>query len=143
MNESTPHVPRWILLFGGFLALVGLGTGLCGVFAPTLFFNDFHGFIGWDEIRSVTTSWGIRNVGMALAMLAALVLRTPSALAVVFTMRLFTEASDLANALATGHGTMGAPGWALALGWIALLLVPEALAARWGWAHAGTRASRT
>lgn len=132
--KTTPPiaVPRWIFIFGILLTGIGMGAGLLGVFAPTVFFNDFPQVTDWDQISYITTGWGIRNLGMGVAMIIALSQKSPSAIGVVFTMRFVTEAGDLLNALATGHGSMGLPLIGLAAGWILIFLVPEAFAAKWG-----------
>lgn len=69
---------------------------------------------------------------MAIAMVVVLLIKVPRAIGTVFLMRFVTEGSDLINSLITGHGTMGLPLLALAIGWIVLFLVPEAMAAYWG-----------
>jgi hypothetical protein len=132
--KTTPpiSVPRWIFMFGILLTGIGMGAGLLGVFAPTVFFNDFPQCTDWDQISYITTGWGIRNLGMGVAMIVALSQKSPSAIGVVFTMRFVTEAGDLLNALTTGHGSMGLPLIGLAAGWILIFLVPEAFAAKWG-----------
>lgn len=130
--QTSNTMPKWIFIFGCLLAVIGITAGLLGIFAPTMFFNDFHNFSQWGEISFVTTGWGIRNLGMGVALIIALWLKLPSAIGAVFTMRFFTEAGDLLNTLFTGHGSMDLPLIALAAGWIILFLIPEALAARWG-----------
>lgn len=69
---------------------------------------------------------------MCVVMLVSLWLKTPSAIGVVFLMRFLTEAGDLLNTLATGHGSMDTSLIKVAVLWIILILIPEALAARWG-----------
>ncbi len=125
-------MPKWIFYFGCFLTFIGVTAGLLGIFSPTMFFNDFPNFAQWDEIGYVTTGWGIRNLGMGLAMILALWMKTPSVIGAVFAMRFVTESGDLLNSLITGHGTLGLPLGVFAAGWIVLFLIPEAMAARWG-----------
>lgn len=133
MNEiESRDIPRWIIFFGVLLAAIGIISGLLGVIAPTLFFSDFPNFDQWNEISYVTTGWGIRNLGMGAAMIIALWLRMPSAIGAVFSMRFLTEAGDLINTLVTGHGSMGQSLIVVAVVWVLVFLVPEALAARWG-----------
>lgn len=131
-KERIDKLPKWIFYFGFLLAVIGGVAGLLGVISPTAFFSDFPGFAFWGDISYVTTGWGIRNLAMAAAMLLALWLKTPSAVGVIFSMRFLTEASDLLNTLATGHGSMGAPLVLVAVLWVCLFLIPEAMAARWG-----------
>lgn len=133
---SSTDVPVWIIVWGCLLTAIGMIAGVLGIFSPTTFFNDFPIFSQWDEISYVTTGWGIRNLGMGVAMIIALALELPSAIGAVFAMRFVTELGDLVNTLFTGHGTMNSPKVLLAVIWIGLFLVPEALAARWGIAHA-------
>lgn len=130
--EIYPPIPLWIKLFGGLLVLIGGVSGMLGLFSPETFFNDFPTFQNWEEISYVTTGWGIRNIAMAIAMVVVLLMKVPKAIGAVFLMRFVTEGSDLINSLMTGHGTMGLPLSALAIGWIVLFLVPEAMAAFWG-----------
>lgn len=129
---ETEKFPKWILVLGCILTIIGGGAGILGILSPTTFFSDFPQFTQWNEISYVTTGWGIRNIGMALAMILALWIKSPGVIAVVFSMRFVTETGDLLNALLSGHGTMGLPLIALALVWTILFLIPEALAARWG-----------
>lgn len=131
MHAST-ELPKWVFFLGCLLSAVGMTAGMLGIFAPTVFFNDFPEFSQWDDIPYVTTGWGIRNLGMAVAMMIALWLNLPGAIGAVFSMRFFTEFGDLVNTLLTGHGSMDMPLFVLAVLWIALFLIPEALAARWG-----------
>ena len=130
--QTSNEMPKWIFYFGCLLAVIGITAGLLGIFSPTTFFNDFPNFSQWGDISFVTTGWGIRNLGMGVAMILALWLKMPSAIGIVFAMRFFTELGDLLNSLFTGHGSMDLPLLLLAAGWIILFLVPEALAARWG-----------
>ncbi len=131
-RECSDKLPKWIFFFGCLLVLIGGGSGLLGVFSPTTFFSDFPNFNGWADIPYVTTGWGIRNLTMAVAMILALWLRTPSVIGVVFSMRFLTEAGDLLNTLVTGHGSLGQSLAVVAVLWIVVFLIPEALAARWG-----------
>ncbi|MBE9029299.1 hypothetical protein IQ266_05925 [filamentous cyanobacterium LEGE 11480] len=100
-DEFTPpttiadHLPNWIVYLGCLLATIGIVTGLLGVISPTKFFSDFPNFTQWSDISYVTTGWGIRNLAMGAVMLLTLWLRTPSAIAVVFSMRFLTELADL------------------------------------------------
>lgn len=133
LNEySSDKLPKWIFFFGCLLAVIGGGAGLLGVLSPTTFFSDFPAFTSWAEISYVTTGWGIRNLAMCGAMLLALWIKTPSAIGVIFSMRFLTEAGDLLNTLATGHGSMGASLSEVAALWVVVFLIPELLAARWG-----------
>lgn len=131
-QRGADDLPSWIFYFGCLLAVIGGGAGLLGVLSPTMFFSDFPNFSAWSDISYVTTGWGIRNLAMCGAMLLALWLKTPSAIGVIFSMRFLTESGDLLNTLFTGHGSMGASLGLVALIWIVVFLIPEALAARWG-----------
>lgn len=131
-TETSDNLPSWIFYFGCFLATIGIVAGLLGVISPTKFFSDFPDFTQWAEISYVTTGWGIRSLAMGAVMIFALWLRLPSAIAVVFSMRFMTELGDLLNTLTSGHGSMGLPLALVAVVWIVVFLVPEALALRWG-----------
>ena len=131
-NDLANNLPKWIFYFGCFLATLGIVAGLIGIISPTKFFSDFPNFTQWAEISYVTTGWGIRSLTMGIAMIFALWLRTPSAISVVFSMRFLTEIGDLLNSLTTGHGTMGTPLVILAVVWMVVFLIPEALAVSWG-----------
>lgn len=135
-SDVQARLPKWIFFFGCLLIVIGGGAGLLGIVSPITFFNDFPHFNSWSEIPYVTTGWGIRNVAMAAAMIIALWLKTPSAIGVVFSMRLFTETGDLLNTLATGHGSLGQSLLVVAVVWTVVFLIPEALAARWGLSRA-------
>ena len=135
-TESKLIVPKWIIFFGAFLAIFGALTGLVGVFKPTLFFNDFPNFTQWNDISFITNSWGVRNLALAVGLGAAIWLRSAAAIGAVFAMRFVNEAGDLINILTSDHGSFGLPVAALAVGWILCFLVPEALAAKWGFSNA-------
>ncbi|MEM9435631.1 MAG: hypothetical protein AAGA15_01210 [Pseudomonadota bacterium] len=129
---ASPALPKWIFYYGCFLALIGFSTGFIGLFAPTLFFSDFPDFDQWEEIKFVTNTFGIRNFAMCAALVLALWLKLPAGIAVAFGMRSLTELGDTLNTVVTGHGANGLPIVALFLGGMALFVIPEALAARWG-----------
>lgn len=131
-TEVSDNLPKWIFYFGCLLATIGIVAGSLGVLSPMKLFSDFPNFTQWSAISYVTTGWGIRNLAMGAVMLLALWLKTPSAIAIVFSMRFLTELGDLLHTLATGHGSMGTPLGIVAAVWIAIFLTPEALAARWG-----------
>lgn len=131
-SETTHTLPKWIFFFGCLLVVIGMIAGLIGIVSPTQFFNDFPNFTQWPEIAYVTTGWGIRNLAMGAVMILTLWLKLPSMVALVFSMRFLTESGDLINSLVTGHGSLGLPLIALAAGWTILFLIPEALAAIWG-----------
>ena len=131
-SERCPDMPNWIFYFGCLLAVIGIVSGLLGIFSPTMFFNDFAGFDQWADIAYVTTGWGIRNLAMGAVMILTLWLKSPSVVGVIFSMRFLTELGDLLNTLATGHGSQGLPLAVIATVWIIVFLIPEALAARWG-----------
>lgn len=135
-RPNAPHpIPKWIFFYGCFLAVISLGTGLIGLFAPTLFFSDFPGFDQWDEISFVTNTFGIRNLALSAGMVLALWLRQPAAIAVIFAMRCLVELGDILNTVVTGHGDYGAPLIALVLAGMVLFITPEGLAALWGIRH--------
>ncbi|MEP3889496.1 MAG: hypothetical protein ABJN69_03455 [Hellea sp.] len=135
-TETKLGVPRWIIFFGTFLAIFGLATGLVGIFKPTLFFNDFPNFTQWDDISFITNSWGVRNIALAVGLGVAIWLRSAAAIGAVFAMRFVNETGDLLNILTSDHGSFGLPAAALAVGWVACFMVPEALAAKWGLSRA-------
>lgn len=132
MTPTEHKVPKWIMIYGSLLVLVGLGSGLLGIFAPTQFFNDFPNVTNWNDFDFVTNAWGIRNVAMAIAMIVVLWLRSPAAIAAVFSMRFLTELGDLLNSVVTGHGIVGSSLIIFIIVWILLCSIPEALAALWG-----------
>lgn len=132
MTPTKHKVPKWIMIYGSLLVLVGLGSGLLGIFAPTQFFSDFPNVTNWNDFDFVTNAWGIRNVAMAIAMIVVLWLRSPAAIAAVFSMRFLTELGDLLNSVVTGHGIVGSSLITFIIVWILLCSIPEALAALWG-----------
>ena len=142
MTDRKANMPKWIMIYGGLLVIVGLGSGMIGLLAPSEFFNDFPNFSEWAEISFVTNAWGIRNIAMAIAMIIALWLRTPTVIAAVFSMRFLTELGDLLNSIITGHGIMGSSLIVFIIVWILLCSVPEFLAARWGFKTAAKRKAR-
>lgn len=137
---KTTKVPFWIVLFGGFLAVVGLGAGITAVVDPTKFFSDYSLAVPWSEISAITAGHGVRSLGGAVAMIVALWSRQPGAIAAVFSMRFLTELGDLLLVLSTGHGPQ-VPAPILIAAWVILFLVPEAIAARWGFSSMCCRRS--
>ena len=125
-------IPKWIFFYGCVLAVISLGTGLIGLFAPTMFFSDFPDFDTWDEITFVTNTFGIRNLALSAGMVLALYLRQPAAIAIIFAIRCLVETGDILNTMVTGHGTNGLPVILLVVIGLALFIIPEALAAIWG-----------
>jgi hypothetical protein len=132
VKDTSNKLPNCIFYFGCLLVFIGGGAGLLGLVSPITFFNDFPDFTSWGEISYITTGWGIRNLAMCAAMLLALWFKTPSAIGAIFSMRFLTEAGDLLNTLATGHGSMETSLIVVAVVWVVVFLVPEALAAHWG-----------
>lgn len=133
---SSTDVPVWIFVWGALLSAIGMIAGTIGIFSPTMFFSDFPDFSQWEEISYVTAGWGVRNIAMGVAMIIALALELPSAIGALFAMRFVTELGDLVNTLYTGHGSFNMPKILVAVVWIGVFLVPEALATRWGIYHA-------
>lgn len=131
-------IPKWIFYYGCVLAVISLGTGLIGLFAPTMFFSDFPDFDQWDDITFVTNTFGIRNLALSAGMVLALYLRQPAAIAVIFGVRCLVESGDILNAVMTGHGTNGMPAIVVVSFGLALFIIPEALAAIWGIRHSRT-----
>jgi hypothetical protein len=128
MNKT----PKWILYFGIFLGAFGVIVGSIGVMKPVLFFNDFSDFTQWQDIAYITAGWGVRSLAAGVAMLVALRLGSPSAIATVFCMRFLTELGDLVNSISTGHGTLGLSLTSLSIFWVVAFLFPEAKAVHWG-----------
>lgn len=137
-QKISNSLPSWVFCYGCFLAILGIVAGLLGITSPTKFFSDFPNFTQWGEISYITASWGVRSLTMGVAMLIALWVKMPSAIGVVFSMRFLTEIGDLLNTLATGHGSMGLPLGVVAIVWVVVFLIPEALAVRWGLAKMRT-----
>ncbi len=134
VNESIREneLPKWIFILGCFLVVFGGVSGVLGIVNPILFFNDFPSIESWRDVSFITNSWGIRNLAMAVALIIALWLKTPSVIVAVFSMRFFNELGDLINVLISGHGSFGVPLMFLLIGWVLFFLIPEALAVRWG-----------
>ena len=108
-------IPLWILIYGGFIALYGVGAGLYGLSNPT----PMSPGVGLDKLAV----WGLasRNVALGLAIALALWLRHPTALAVLFAALLLVDVIDLAAKLGL-NAQQGTPvawgGTALVLGFI-------------------------
>lgn len=100
LTERNRHgVPRWILLLGGLLTVLGTLIGLVAFFGPDTFAGDAI------DATGLARSWGARNAALALAMGVAVWLGRAEALAVSFTGALFREIGDTVNGLVESDGT--------------------------------------
>lgn len=96
-------IPLWITLFGGFLAVFGLGMGVMGYFQPDMVISGFTGDTNAHKMAMWMTSG--RNIAMATVMIVALVSKKPELIGLAFIMRLVTEAdatTAVGSVVATG-----------------------------------------
>lgn len=121
-NENK--IPLWITIFGGFLAIFGLGMGIMGYLQPDMVISGFTGDSNAHKMAMWMTSG--RNIAMAVVMGYALISKKPELIGLAFLMRLVTELTDMpATALS---GVMGIPDMAVYAVYLLLFILPEILA---------------
>lgn len=123
---SKVKIPFWIYLFGGFLAVFGLGLGIMGYLQPDMVISGFTGDTNAHKMAMWMTSG--RNIAMAVVMAYALYSQKPELIGLAFIMRLVTEIADMpATAIS---GVMGFPEIAVYAVYLLLFILPEILAIR-------------
>lgn len=123
MNNQT-NIPKWIYIFGGILAVFGLGMGVMGYLKPDVVISGFTGDTDAHRMAMWMTSG--RNIAMAVVMAYALFSKKPELIGLAFLMRLVTELTDMpATAIS---GVMGIPAMAVYAVYILLFITPEILA---------------
>lgn len=73
MSNTPPSVPRWILVYVGFLTLLSLSTSLMGYFAPQFIFANLG--IDFAQAQPVTFFYAARNAGVLALCLFGLLTR--------------------------------------------------------------------
>lgn len=95
-------IPTWVVIFSIVLGLIGTVIGLIALFDQTSAVNYVEG------ADRIALTWGGRNVGIGLAMLVAVALRSAPAYVVTYLAALFKEGSDLADVLTADTGASDA-----------------------------------
>jgi hypothetical protein len=122
-NENS--IPRWILFYVGFLALLSLSTSIMGYFSPEKIFVNTG--ISFDGIQPVTFFYATRNVGIFILCLFGLVTRDSKVVFSMLLMRFFVELLDLVFTIKFGIG--GFNPFIVSIVWVVVFLVPEFLGA--------------
>lgn len=127
MKDNAIIIPRWITIFGGFLAIFGLGLGIMGYLKPELVIPGFTGDTNAHKMAIWMTS--ARNIAMGIVMIYALFSKNPALIGLAFLMRLVTEFADMpATAIS---GVMGdIPPVAIYVVYLLFFITPEILAIR-------------
>ena len=118
-------IPRWITVYAGFLAVLGLIAGLLGFIAPQLFLPDV---IIDPPQQQLLGLYAGRSITMGLVMAFALYKRNPDYLFLAFLMRLLTELFD--TIVMVRANVFNVPPFLLLLSMIIVFIIPEALALR-------------
>ncbi len=124
MNNSK--IPTWINVFGGFLALFGLGLGVMGYLQPDMVIPGFTEDTNAHNMAIWMTS--ARNIGMAVVMAYALYSKQPALIGLAFLMRFVTEFFDMFGTAASD--VMGVPATIIYTVYILFFLIPEIFAIR-------------
>lgn len=125
MSANQVSVPRWILLYVGFLTLLSLSTSLMGYFAPHFIFSNLG--IDFAQAQPVTFFYAARNAGILVLGLFGLFTKDAKVLLSMLVLRFVVELLDLFATLTFGIG--GFNPVILSVTWLAVFLVPEFWAA--------------
>jgi len=123
--KNANSVPRWILFYVGFLALLSLSTSIMGYFSPEKIFVNTG--ISFDGIQPVTFFYATRNVGIFVLCLFGLITRDSKAIFSMLLMRFVVELLDLVFTIKFGIG--GFNPFVVSVVWIIVFLIPEFLGA--------------
>lgn len=126
MTNNSTSIPKWITIFGGFLAVFGMGMGVMGYFQPDVVIAGFTGDTNAHKMAMWMTSG--RNIAMAVVMIYALFSKNPRLIGLAFIMRLVTELTDIPATAASG--VMGIPPAVVYAVYLLLFITPEILAIR-------------
>lgn len=133
------NVPRWVLIYIGFLALLSLGTAMTGYLAPEKIFVNTG--IQFDAIQPVTFFYATRNVGIFALCVFGLLWKDVKVLFSVLLLRFVVELLDLIFTLKFAIG--GFDPYLVVASWSVIFLIPELLGAlalyRRGFADNGWR----
>ena len=99
---KAPGIPLVITLFAALLGVGGTVIGVQALLDPTTAID----FI--DGADRMGTAWGGRNLGLGVAMLAAVLLRNAGGYAVAFSGSIWRELSDIIAGLSDG-GSLNIP----------------------------------
>lgn len=124
--DNQIKIPRWITIFGGFLAAFGLGLGIMGYLQPDLVIPGFTGDTNAHKMAMWMTS--ARNIAMAVVMIYALFSKKPSLIGLAFLMRLVTELADMPATAVSG--VMEIPPAVVYVVYLLFFITPEILAIR-------------
>lgn len=122
-NESS--LPRWILWYVGFLAVLSLSTSVMGYFMPQFVFVGTG--IDFANAQPITFFYATRNVGIFVLCLFGLLTKDSKALFSMLLLRFVVELLDLIFTLKFGIG--GINSFVLSATWITVFLIPEFWAA--------------
>ena len=127
MTNGSTTIPIWITIFGGFLAVFGLGLGIMGYLQPDLVIPGYTEDTNAHKMAMWMTS--ARNIAMGVVMIYALFSKNPSLIGLAFLMRLVTELADMPATAASG--VMGEiPPAVIYIVYLLFFITPEILAIR-------------
>ncbi|MEM8488885.1 MAG: hypothetical protein AAF564_25290 [Bacteroidota bacterium] len=89
-------IPLPVYVLAAVVVVSGLMGGYAGLVNPGLFFG-FMGDVDWsaNNLPFLNGLWGTRNLSLVLMMVAGVILRNPSIMFTVFTVRTLTEIQDM------------------------------------------------
>lgn len=93
-------IPLWVTAFFILAGVMGTVIGFPALFDP----SAARGYV--DGAEALGVSWGGRNTGLGIAMIVAVLLRSPGAYAAAVSGAIFREFSDILVALPDGGGTV-------------------------------------
>jgi len=123
--ENGKSVPRWILFYVGFLALLSFSTSFIGYFSPEKIFTNTG--ISFDGIQPVTFFYATRNVGIFVLCLFGLLTRDSKVIFSLLLIRFIVELLDLVFTIKFGIG--GFNPFVVSVVWVIVFLIPEFLGA--------------
>ncbi len=125
MAKQNTFIPRWIMVYVGFLALLSLSTSLLGYFAPQNIFSNLG--IDFASAQPITFFYATRNVGIFILCLFGLFTQDAKVLLSMLILRFVVEVLDWVFTLKFGIG--GFHPVVLSATWFIVFLIPEFWAA--------------
>jgi|GEM_PF-783417 len=100
MSPAAKHVPRWVRILAGLVALLNLAYGFAGYLAPATILPG----LAADTVATLNAAhvFSARNVAIGVALLIVTLVGVPESIAIVMIIRLLVEAQDLVLQLLAG-----------------------------------------
>lgn len=104
MSKHIDHVPKWLRIVVGILALVNIAFGIMCYFDMSLLFKNAGGLDLTNAVlKNASYEFAARNlaIGLGLAIVAAK--GVPESIAIVSIIRILIEVQTIITAIAAGH----------------------------------------